>query len=143
MNPLAVVLDTNVIVAAMRSRQGCSFRIIDDFMTRKPAWEWNISNSSVLEYEEVLLKEGVPPQVVDASSFKAAGAVTRIRKVVLERGEQERAEFTFEPVDAGKRPMFDHVQEKTLGQVLGVIRRMPAASSENVERIPIEPARLG
>jgi hypothetical protein len=29
MNPLAVVLDTNVIVAAMRSRQGCSFKIID------------------------------------------------------------------------------------------------------------------
>ena len=39
--------------------------------------------------------------------------------------------------------MFDHVQEKTLGQVLGVIRRMAAAPSENVERIPIELAQLG
>ena len=79
MNPLAVVLDTNVIVAAMRSRQGCSFRIIDDFMTRKPAWEWNISNSSVLEYEEVLLKEGVPPQVVDAFLADLLAKATRIR----------------------------------------------------------------
>ena len=39
--------------------------------------------------------------------------------------------------------MFQQVQEKTLGQVLGVIRRMPAAPSENVERVPIEPAQLG
>ena len=69
--------------------------------------------------------------------------VARIREVVLERGEQERPEFTFEPVNAGKRPMFDHVQEKTLGQILGVIRRMAAAPSEDVERIPIEPAQFG
>ena len=39
--------------------------------------------------------------------------------------------------------MFHHVQEKTLSQVLGVIRRIPAAPSEYVERIPIEPAQLG
>ena len=73
----------------------------------------------------------------------AAGTVDRIREVVLERGEQERPEFAFEPVNAGKRPVFEQVQEKTLGQVLSVIRRMPAAPSENVERIPIEPAQLG
>jgi hypothetical protein len=34
------------------------------------------------------------------------------------------------------------VQEKALGQVLGLIRRMPAPPSKNVERIPIEPAQL-
>ena len=78
-----------------------------------------------------------------SSSSKAAGTVDRIRDVVLERGEQERAEFTFEPVNAAKRPVFQQVQEKTLRQVLGVIRRMPAAPSENVEWIPIEPAQLG
>jgi hypothetical protein len=61
----------------------------------------------------------------------------------MERGEQERVEFAFEPVNTGKRPVFQQVQEKTLGQVLGVIRRMPAAPSENVDRIPIEPAQLG
>jgi hypothetical protein len=36
-----------------------------------------------------------------SSSFKAAGAVSRVREVVLERGEQERPEFTLEPVNAG------------------------------------------
>ena len=41
-----------------------------------------------------------------SSSFEAAGMVDRIREVILERGEQERPEFTFEPVKAGKRPVF-------------------------------------
>ncbi len=77
-----------------------------------------------------------------SSSFKAAGTVDRIREVVLERGEQERAEFPFEPINAPQRPVFQQVQEKTLGQILGVIRRMPAPPGENVERIPIEPAQL-
>jgi hypothetical protein len=35
--------------------------------------------------------------------------------VVLERGEQERAEFAFEPIDAAKRPVFQQMQEKPLG----------------------------
>jgi hypothetical protein len=34
------------------------------------------------------------------------------------------------------------VQEKTLSQILGIIRRMTAPPGENVERIPIEPAQL-
>jgi len=69
--------------------------------------------------------------------------VNLIREVVLERGEQERPKFTFEPVNARKRPAFDHVQEKRLGQILSVIWRMPAAPSEDVEWIPIKPAQLG
>ena len=41
-----------------------------------------------------------------STSFKAAGAVNLISEVVLERGEQERPKFTFEPVNARKRPVF-------------------------------------
>jgi hypothetical protein len=63
--------------------------------------------------------------------------------VVLERGEQERPEFTFKPVNACKRPVFHHVQKKTLCQILGIIRRMPAPSSKNVDRIAMEPTQLG
>jgi hypothetical protein len=45
-------------------------------------------------------------------------------------------------VDLG-RVWFHQVKEKTLGQVMGVIRGVPTASSEPVERISIEPAQLG
>ena len=77
------------------------------------------------------------------SSFKAARAVELIREEVLQRGEQERPELPFEPVNARKRPVFQQVQEKTLYQVLGIDRRMPVEPSEDVERIPIKPAQLG
>ena len=42
-----------------------------------------------------------------SSSFETAGTIGRIRDVVLERGEQKRPEFTFEPVNARKRPTFE------------------------------------
>jgi hypothetical protein len=62
--------------------------------------------------------------------------------VVLERGQQKRTELPFKPVDPSKRSVFQQVQEKTLSQVLGVIRGVPAAAGENVEWIPISAAQL-
>ena len=47
-----------------------------------------------------------------------------------------------EAVDTRERPLFQQVQEKALGQVLGVIRGIPAAASEHVEWIPIVAAQL-
>jgi hypothetical protein len=76
-------------------------------------------------------------------SFKAARAVELIREEVLQRGEQERSEIPFEPVNTRKRPVFQQVQEETFYQVLGIVRRTPAEPSEDVERIPIKPAQLG
>lgn len=66
MRCIQAVIDTNVLVAAMRSTRGASFKLIDDFMAGQNAWEWNISNACVLEYEEVLLREGLPAPVVAA-----------------------------------------------------------------------------
>lgn len=79
MIPIQAVIDTNVIYAALRSRQGCSFRLVDDFMTGKTSWKWNISNSCVLEYEEVLLREGVSSPVVEAFLGDLLVRATRIR----------------------------------------------------------------
>ena len=39
--------------------------------------------------------------------------------------------------------MFQKVQEEALSQVLGIFRRVPAAPSEHVERVPIVTAQLG
>jgi hypothetical protein len=49
-----------------------------------------------------------------SSPFIAAGTIDRIQEVVLERGEQQRPEFPFEPVNAGNRPALQQVQEKPL-----------------------------
>lgn len=51
---LRVVLDTNVLVAALRSRRGASFELISRLGSG--AFEVAVSVSLVLEYESVLLR---------------------------------------------------------------------------------------
>jgi putative PIN family toxin of toxin-antitoxin system len=54
--PLRFVMDTNVLVSALRSKRGASFELavrrLDD-----PRIELQISNTLAMEYEEVLLRE--------------------------------------------------------------------------------------
>ena len=51
MKPFQVVLDTNVLVAAVRSSQGASFRILQ--LVGDSRWELNLSPALLFEYEEV------------------------------------------------------------------------------------------
>ena len=51
MKPIQVVLDTSVLVAAVRSSQGASFRILQ--LVGDPRWELNLSPVLLFEYEEV------------------------------------------------------------------------------------------
>lgn len=47
-----IVLDTNVLVAAMRSRQGASYRLLS--LLGDSRWRPNVTVAVVLEYEAVL-----------------------------------------------------------------------------------------
>ena len=51
MKPCQVVLDTSVLVAAVRSSQGASFRILQ--LVGDPRWELNLSPALLFEYEEI------------------------------------------------------------------------------------------
>jgi predicted nucleic acid-binding protein len=51
---LRVVLDTNVLVAALRSRRGASFRLIE--LLRARTFEIAISVPLAVEYEAVLTR---------------------------------------------------------------------------------------
>ena len=55
MKPLTVVLDTNVLVAALRSQKGASFRVLS--LVGSAKFHICLSVPLVLEYEEVLLRE--------------------------------------------------------------------------------------
>ena len=55
MPPLQIVIDTNVIISALRSRRGPSFRLFSTL--GDPRWQANISTAFVLEYEEKLLEQ--------------------------------------------------------------------------------------
>lgn len=52
-----VILDTNVLVAAFRSRQGASFRLLQLLEQGDSRWQVNVSTALVLEYEAVLKRE--------------------------------------------------------------------------------------
>lgn len=51
MTPLVIVLDTNVLVAAMRSRKGASYQLVTS-LGADPRWQVHISTALVLEYTE-------------------------------------------------------------------------------------------
>ena len=59
MTPLQVVLDTNVLVAALRSRNGASAALLQG-LGADPKWRANLSVSLVAEYAEIVHREGRP-----------------------------------------------------------------------------------
>jgi putative PIN family toxin of toxin-antitoxin system len=65
--PCQVVIDTNVLVAAARSRRGASYALLQTLRDGK--WQMNLSSALVLEYEAQLKNEAVrqnrSPTVVD------------------------------------------------------------------------------
>jgi len=54
---IQIVIDTNVLVAAARSKAGASFELLRLFATCDTRWQWNISTALLLEYEAVLKRE--------------------------------------------------------------------------------------
>lgn len=58
---MRAVLDTNVLVAALRSRSGASFELLR--LWRAGKWTLILSNTVVAEYEEVLKRETLAIQL--------------------------------------------------------------------------------
>ncbi|NBC64538.1 MAG: putative toxin-antitoxin system toxin component, PIN family [Bacteroidetes bacterium] len=55
MNPLQIVLDTNVIYAALRSKRGASYRLLS--LLNSDKFQINLSVPLVIEYEDVLKRK--------------------------------------------------------------------------------------
>lgn len=77
-----VVLDTNVLVAALRSKRGASYQLIRSI--GQGNWRPNISVALALEYEDVLKRKGLLP-ITDAETddfldyvFKASRLVPSV-----------------------------------------------------------------
>jgi putative PIN family toxin of toxin-antitoxin system len=60
MDPVQVVLDTNVLVAGLRSQKGASFRLLA-LIGADSRFEINLSVPLVLEYESALKRPGTVP----------------------------------------------------------------------------------
>ena len=60
----SIVLDTNVLIAGLRSRNGASFQLLS--LVGESAFELNVSVPLVLEYEEVAKRESRALGLTDA-----------------------------------------------------------------------------
>jgi putative PIN family toxin of toxin-antitoxin system len=84
-----VVVDTNVLVSALRSRTGASFRLIS--LLGDPQWEPVVSVALILEYEEVAKRE--------ASRLGLAGwVVESIVDMMCRQGSQHQIRFRLRPI---------------------------------------------
>jgi putative PIN family toxin of toxin-antitoxin system len=88
MTPIRVVLDTNVIIAGMRSRAGASFRVLS--LLGDPRFEFAISATLLLEYEDVAFRPGSGPDLVPA-------AIVFILDMLCERGYRPLIFFRWRP----------------------------------------------
>lgn len=85
MNPIQAVIDTNVLVAAWRSRNGAAYRLIASFIEGDDRWQWNVSTAALFEYEEILTSQGFDPSLVTRFLDDLADRANRIAIYFLSR----------------------------------------------------------
>ena len=64
-----IVLDTNVLVSAFRSKRGASYELVRSIGLG--AWRLNISVALALEYEDVLKRKGMLPRGITEAEVDA------------------------------------------------------------------------
>jgi predicted nucleic acid-binding protein len=97
-------MDTNVLVAAFRSRTGASFEIFQRL--RRDEWTAVLSNHLIFEYEEILKREA-------ADLSLNLDDVDQILNAVCARGEEWPLTHNWEPVlsDPDDEPLVQLAQE--------------------------------
>jgi len=97
-------MDTNVLVAALRSRTGASFEILSRL--RHDEWVAVLSNHLVYEYEEVLKSNA-------ANLTLSLGDVDQILNALAARGEEWPLSRDLQPIlpDPDDEPLVQLAQE--------------------------------
>ena len=77
---LEVVLDTNVLVAAFRSKRGGSYQLVRSIGVG--GWRPNISVALALEYEDVLKRPDLLPNISEAEIDKFLDYVFQVSNLI-------------------------------------------------------------
>lgn len=104
MSKARAVMDTNMLVAAFRSRTGASFEIFERL--RRDEWTAILSNHLVYEYEEVLKRDA-------ATLSLSLDGFDQILNALCARGEEWPLTHNWEPVlpDPDDEPLVQLAQE--------------------------------
>lgn len=120
-------MDTNVIVSALRSRNGASFEILRRL--RVGEWTTIISNHLLFEYEEVLKREA-PALNLTLSD------VDEILNFICARAEEHLLSPAWQPVlsDSDDEPLVQLAVESTCMRIVTHnVRHLQPASTLGVE----------
>ena len=86
-HPPRIVVDTNVLVAALRSRQGASFRLLSQLRIRR--FEVCVTVPLVMEYADVLGRPGLVPL--------SAGQVDSVLDMLCREARQQAVHYLWRP----------------------------------------------
>ncbi len=125
---LRVVFDTNVLVAAARSRRGASYQLIS--MLPSPKFELAVSSSLYFEYLDVLLRPKIKPK--DVSN---ADVLSFVRKT-LDYSHKQSIYFRWRPWL--KDPNDDMILELAIASQSSHIVTFNLKDFENIELFGIE-----
>ncbi len=78
MEKIQIVIDTNVLVAAFRSKRGAANLLLDRLNDGR--WELNLSNALIAEYEDVLLRDEMSEFVSPSEVEKSINALCSIAR---------------------------------------------------------------
>lgn len=89
-----VILDTNVVLAALRSRTGASYRLL--LTIGHPQWQSVITPALMYQYEDVARRHGNTPGL-------SADDVASILELIYQRSHRQFVYFSWRPLspDAG------------------------------------------
>jgi putative PIN family toxin of toxin-antitoxin system len=78
--PREIVLDTNVLVAALRSKRGASYELVRSI--GQAEWRLNVSVALALEYEDVLKRIGMFQGISEAEIDDLLGYILQTSNLV-------------------------------------------------------------
>lgn len=78
MDRIQIVIDTNVLVAAFRSKRGAANLLLDRLNDER--WQLNLSNALIAEYEDVLLRDEMREFVSPLEVEKSINALCSISR---------------------------------------------------------------
>ena len=130
MRPIQVVIDTNVVVAAFRSRTGASNRLLATI--GDPRWQTNISTALALQYESALKRtlkdQGRPIELADetvdalVSAANRRSIPVRYRPISVDPGDDLVCELAIESRAAYVITFNTRDFEGVTGYGVGVVR---------------------
>jgi putative PIN family toxin of toxin-antitoxin system len=124
---LQIVIDTCVLVSALKSRQGASYKILSLINTNK--FSFHLSTALVLEYEDVLKR---PELKVSLSAFE----IDKLLNILCLLGNKQQIYFQWRPLLKDEKD--DFAGELAINAKVDVIVTHNIKDFQNIKKFGVQ-----